>query len=245
MARTGRLLRRGKRMRKQALIVRGGWPGHDPVAATDVFIPALEDAGFHLDIEDTPEVYADATAMSRYDLVVQCMTLGSATVDEVAGLRDAVAAGTGLAGWHGGLIDSFRASTDYLQLVGAQFAAHPHAPKDRGSIDVEAYRDYTVNFTPAGAEHPATQGMQDFKVSTEQYWVLADQLNEVLADCLLVPGKGDEWPRAVTMPVVWTRQWGKGRIFATSLGHTVEVLQLPQVRDIVERGMAWAARTRD
>ena len=58
MARTGRLLRRGKRMRKQALMVRGGWPGHDPVAATDVFIPTLEDAGFHLDIEGDPPFVA-------------------------------------------------------------------------------------------------------------------------------------------------------------------------------------------
>jgi type 1 glutamine amidotransferase len=229
-------------MRKQALIVRGGWPGHDPVRATEVFLPALEAAGFNLDIEDTPEIYADAAAMSRYNLIVQSLTLGSATVDEVAGLRDAVAAGAGFAGWHGGIIDSFRTATDYLQLVGAQFAAHPHAPQDRGSLDVEAYREYTVRFTAIGREHEITAGIADFDVLTEQYWVLKDELNEVLADCELVPGEGDEWPRPVTMPVVWTRTWGEGRIFVTSLGHTVDVLELPQVREIVERGMLWAAR---
>ena len=242
MAHTGGKLRRGNRMRKQALVVRGGWPGHDPVAATEVFIPALEEAGFHLDIEDTPEVYADAGVMSRYNLVVQCMTLGSATVDEVEGLRKAVAAGAGFAGWHGGIIDSFRLSTDYLQLVGAQFAAHPHAPADRGSVDVEAYRHYTVRFNEAAREHPITQGMQDFDLTTEQYWVLTDDLNEVLADCVLEPGEGDEWPRASVMPVVWTRQWGTGRIFVTSIGHTVDALTLPPVRSIVERGLLWAAR---
>lgn len=229
-------------MRKQALIVRGGWAGHDPVRATEVFIPGLEAAGFDLDIEDTPEIYADAAAMSRYDLVVQCVTIGSATVDEVEGLRQAIAAGAGFAGWHGGIIDSFRASTDYLQLVGAQFAAHPHAPADRGRTDVEAYRDYKVRFTQAGSAHPVTEGMSDFDVSTEQYWVLTDDLIDVLADCVLVPGEGDEWPAPVTMPVVWTRRWGAGRIFVTSLGHTVDVLVLPEVRAIVERGMLWAAR---
>lgn len=229
-------------MRKKCLIVRGGWEGHAPVAATDLFIPALEAAGFDLDVEDTPEVYADSSAMSRYDLVVQCMTMGSATVDEVTGLREAVAAGTGLMGWHGGLIDSFRASPDYLQLVGAQFAAHPHAPADRGRIDVEAYRQYAVRFTEAGLTHAATEGMRDFDVLTEQYWILADTLNTVLADCVLVPGPDDEWPAPVTMPVVWTRQWGAGRIFATSLGHTVEVLADSRVRPIIERAMVWAAR---
>jgi len=229
-------------MGKRGLIVRGGWEGHAPVAATEVFIPSLESAGFELDIEDTPEIYADAKAMGRYDLVVQCLTLGSATVDEVEGLRRAVAAGVGFAGWHGGIIDSFRASTEYLQLVGAQFAAHPHAPEDRGRIDVEPYRDYTVHITEAGSEHPVTSAMEDFDVRTEQYWVLADGLIEVLADCVLVPGDGDEWPDPVTMPVVWTRTWGAGRIFATSLGHTVDVLEQPTVRSLVERGMMWAAR---
>lgn len=229
-------------MGKRGLIVRGGWEGHDPVAATEVFVPALESAGFELDFEDTPEIYADASAMSRYDLVVQCLTMTSATVDEVEGLRQAVASGAGLMGWHGGIIDSFRASTDYLQLVGAQFAAHPHAPQDRGRNDVEPYRDYTVHITEAGSEHIVTRTMEDFDVRTEQYWILTDSLIEVLADCVLVPGEGDEWLEPVTMPVVWTRRWGAGRIFATSLGHTVEVLEEPVVRSLIERGMMWAAR---
>lgn len=207
-----------------------------------MFIPMLESAGFELDIEDTPEVYADATSMAHYDLVVQCLTLGSATVDEVDGLRKAVAAGAGFAGWHGGIIDSFRASTDYLQLVGAQFAAHPHAPEDRGRTDVEPYRDYTVRITPAGAEHEITRTMRDFDVRTEQYWVLVDSLIDVLADCVLVPGEGDEWPEPVTMPVAWTRRWGSGHIFATSLGHTVDILKEPTVHSLVERGMMWASR---
>ena len=229
-------------MTKECLVVRGGWSGHDPIAATDLFIPGLREAGFFVDIEDTPEIYADRVAMSRYDLIVQCVTMGSATVDEVSGLRHTVAQGAGLAGWHGGLIDSFRPSTDYLQLVGAQFAAHPHAPADRGRTDVEAYRNYTVHVTEAGAAHPITSELTDFDLFTEQYWVLDDGLNELLATCELEPGDGDEWPRPVTMPVVWTRQWGAGRIFATSIGHTVEVLKNPTVQGIVERGMAWAAR---
>jgi len=207
-----------------------------------LFIPALEAANFVIDTEDTPEIYADPVAMARYDLIVQCFTLGSATVDEVAGVRAAVAAGAGFGGWHGGLIDSFRASTDYLQFTGAQFAAHPHEAADRGRTDIEAYRSYTVHVSPQGAEHPIMQGVKDFDLFTEQYWVLTDDLNEVLATCELVPGDGDEWPRPATMPVFWTRQWGAGRIFATSLGHTVDVLEIPVVRGVIERGLVWAAR---
>lgn len=205
-------------------------------------MPKLEDQGFSIDVEDTPEIYADARTMARYDLIVQCVTMGSATVDEVEGLRRAVAAGAGLAGWHGGLIDSFRNSADYLQLVGGQFAAHPHTPEDRGHIDREPYRDYTVHFTQAAASHPITEGMADFAIHTEQYWVLTDTHNRVLATCELEPLEGDEWDETLTMPVAWTRQWGKGRIFTTTLGHTVDTLREPPVTELIERGMAWAAR---
>ncbi|MFN3866351.1 MAG: ThuA domain-containing protein [Demequina sp.] len=229
-------------MSKLCLIVRGGWAGHDPVGSTELFIPTLEDMGFSLDIEDTPEVYADARTMERYDLIVQCVTMGSATVDEVEGLRRAVAAGAGLAGWHGGLIDSYRNATDYLQLMGAQFAAHPHAPEDRGHTDREPYRDYTVHFTEAGSAHPITEGMADFDIRTEQYWVLTDSHNRVLATTQMVPGEGDEWDEPLTMPVAWTRQWGEGRIFTTTLGHTLDVLWRPEVNQLIERGMDWAAR---
>lgn len=229
-------------MSRLCLIVRGGWPGHDPVAATDHFIPTLEKLGFSYDVEDTPEIYADAAVMSRYDLIVQSVTMGSATVDEVDGLRDAVAQGAGLAGWHGGLIDSYRNSPDYLQLVGAQFAAHPHAGANRGRTDVEPYREYTVRVTEPGRQHPITSGMDNFDVFTEQYWVLTDSHNQVLLDCELTPDSGDEWNEPLTMPLAWTRQWGAGRIFAVTLGHTLDVLERPEVAGVIERGMDWAAR---
>ncbi|WP_061961771.1 ThuA domain-containing protein [Demequina flava] len=229
-------------MSRLCLIVRGGWPGHDPVASTEKFIPVLENLGFSLDIEDTPEVYADASAMARYDLIVQSVTMGSATVDEVAGLRAAVAAGAGLTGWHGGLIDSYRNSAEYLHLTGAQFAAHPPAGVDRGRTDVEPYRSYTVTPTAEGAQHPITSGMEAFDITTEHYWVLTDPHNRVLLTSVLSPDAEDEWDEPVTMPVAWTRQWGKGRIFATTLGHTLDVLDRPDVHGLIERGLDWAAR---
>ena len=110
-----------------AIVVRGGWEGHVPVEATDMFIPHLRAGGFEVRVFDSPAPYADGALMATVDLVVQCMTLGSIGDEEIAGLRAAVAAGTGLAGWHGGMVDSYRASSDYLQLVGAQFASHPAA----------------------------------------------------------------------------------------------------------------------
>jgi len=49
---------------RRALIVRGGWDGHQPVAATDLFIPYLAEQGFAVRVEDSPAPYADAGLMA-------------------------------------------------------------------------------------------------------------------------------------------------------------------------------------
>ena len=229
--------------RRRALVVRGGWFGHQPVEATDLFVPHLQAHGFQVDLHDSPAPYADAAYMAGVDLVVQCMTMSTIERDELAGLRAAVAAGTGMAGWHGGIADSYRNSSDYLQLIGGQFACHPGKhPDERTGEQSDNYVPYRVNLLPEAADHPITQGLSDFDLVTEQYWVLADSYIDVLATTTQAVRPWDEWHRPVPSPAIWTRQWGEGRIFVCTPGHRVEVLQDPTVRTIVERGMLWAAR---
>ena len=230
---------------RTALIVRGGWEGHQPVKATEVFLPFLERNGFGIRIEESPEIYADADAMAATDLIVQSMTMSQITPDQVRGLRAAVEAGTGLAGWHGGIADSYRASSDYLQLVGGQFATHPSKSPEllvEGAPE-NNYLHYTVEITGPGRQHPITAGIEDFELTTEQYWVLHDDLNDVLATTTHPTQPWHPWHRPVTSPAVWTRLWGRGRIVVATPRHTPEVLEHPSVRTIIERGMLWATRT--
>src|SRR5579864_662214 len=112
-------------MAMRALIVRGGWEGHQPIEATDLFIPFLQSNGFAIRIEGSPSVYADAAFMQSVDLIVQCNTMATIDAASLNGLRAAIEAGTGMAGWHGGIADSYRNSSDYLHLIGGQFACHP------------------------------------------------------------------------------------------------------------------------
>lgn len=229
---------------RHALVVRGGWTGHQPVETTDEFIPFLRENGFTVRIEDeSTKVYADVDYLAGVDLVLQCMTMTTIEKEELAGLTAAVANGTGLAGWHGGIADSYRNSAAYLHLIGAQFAAHPAKPAadrvgDRTDNDVAHH----VRILPAGREHPITAGIDDFELSTEQYWVLTDPYLDVLATTTRVAEPEDPWNRPVTSPAVWTRQWGRGRMFVCTPGHEVRVLRDPNVRTIVERGLLWAAR---
>ena len=228
----------------KALIVRGGWDGHRPVESTELFVPFLIENGYEVRIEESPAVYADAAVMAATDLIVQCVTMSEITAEQVAGLRDAVAAGTGLTGWHGGIADSYRASAGYLHLVGGQFVTHPSkAPELVVGDGADSYLEYLVSVTAAGRTHPVTAGLADFSLTTEQYWVLHDDLCDVLATTTHPAEEWQPWHRPVTSPAVWSRQWGRGRIVVTTPGHSPEVLEDPSVRTIIERGMLWATRT--
>jgi type 1 glutamine amidotransferase len=228
---------------KSALVVRGGWDGHQPVEATELFIPHLQAHGFDVRVEESPKIYSDSGYMASVDLVMQCMTMSTIKSEEFEGLRTAVENGTGLAGWHGGIADSYRNTSDYLHLIGGQFACHPGKhPDERTGEQADNYVPYTVNMLPAAADHPITQGIEDFDLVTEQYWVLSDDYIDVLATTTLKVREWDPWHREVTSPAIWTRQWGKGRIFVSTPGHRVEILQDINVRTITERGLLWASR---
>ncbi|MEJ3651810.1 ThuA domain-containing protein [Actinomycetes bacterium KLBMP 9759] len=228
---------------RQALVVRGGWEGHHPVEATDEFVPHLKEHGFTVRIEESPAVYADSAYMATVDLIVQCVTMSTIEHDELAGLIAAVENGTGLAGWHGGIADSYRSSSDYLHLIGGQFACHPgKAPAERKGEQADNFVPYRVEMLPAAADHPITQGIGDFDLVTEQYWVLADDYVDVLATTTQAVREWDPWHRPVTSPAIWTRQWGKGRVFVCTPGHDMDVVRDRNVTTIIERGMLWASR---
>jgi len=227
-----------------ALVVRGGWNGHRPVEATELFIPFLREHNYHVRIEGSPDVYADAAVLASTDLIVQSVTMSEISTEALAGLREAIRVGTGFVGWHGGIVDSYRNSSDYLQLVGGQFVAHPsNAPELCGGEESDNFLKHSVDFTTLGRQHPVTSGLEDFVLRTEQYWVLHDDLNDVLATTSHLAPPWHPWRRQIVSPAVWTRQWGEGRILVATPGHSLDVLQHPTVRTIIERGMLWASRT--
>jgi type 1 glutamine amidotransferase len=227
---------------RHALVVRGGWSGHHPVETTELFIPFLHQHGFSVRIEESPQIYADLDYMPTVDLIVQSMSRSAIETNQFRGLQAAVEAGAGMAGWHGGIVASYPNTAPYLQMIGAQFVAHPgKQPDDRTGEQSDSYVPHTVNITALGRQHPITQGIADFDLVTEQYWVLHDDYLDVLATTTQAVRPWDPWHRPVISPVIWTRQWGMGRIFVSTPGHEVEILQDPNVRIITERGLLWAA----
>ena len=215
-------------MTKSALFVWGGWEGHQPKQAIDIFVPLIAAAGYEVEVRDTLDAYLDTEHLRTFNLITQVWTMGTITPEQERGLLDAVAAGVGFGGWHGGMCDAFRNNTNYQFMTGGQWVAHP------GNII-----DYRVNITDHNDS--ITAGLPDFDMHSEQYYLHVDPANQVLATTTF-SGQHAPWIDGVVMPVVWKKHWGQGKVFYTSLGHQAHDLEGPEACEIVRRGLLWASR---
>jgi uncharacterized protein len=146
------------RSERHALVVRGGWSGHQPVETSEMFVPFLEEHGFSVRIEESPQIYANVDYMPMVDLIVQAMSMSTIELDQFLGLRAAVEAGAGMAGWHGGMVASYKNTTQYLHMMGAQFAEHPgkHPGRAHGRPvrQLHAAHDQHHRIRPTAPDHP-------------------------------------------------------------------------------------------
>lgn len=217
-------------MKQKALIVYGGWDGHEPKEVSEIFHKILENENFDVEVSDTLDAYADVEKLKELDLIVPHWTMGEIKKEYVSNISEAVISGVGLAGCHGGMCDSFRNNVDWQFMTGGNWVAHP------GNDGVE----YMVNIKHSSS--PLLEGMEDFKVISEQYYLHVDPAVEVLATTRFPVVDGPHsFNKAVDMPVVWTKRWGLGRVFYNSLGHVANIVAMPEVTEIMRRGFLWSA----
>lgn len=217
-------------MKKRALLFYGGWEGHEPKQVAHYLKNILEEEQFEVELTDSLDFLEEAE-LDSYDLIIPNWTQGTITDAALEALMKAVENGTGLAGLHGGMGDSFRMATDYQFMVGGQWVAHP------GNDGIR----YTVHIV--NENDPLTDGMIDFEVISEQYYLHVDPAVTIHATTSFPITEGphaDNGP--IDMPVVWTKKWGKGSVYYCSLGHVLEVVKMPEVTELMRKGMVWAAR---
>lgn len=216
---------------RSALIVRGGWEGHEPKQCVDLFKPWMEEQNFKIHESTTLDIYLDKEIMASVDVIIQIFTMSTITEEQEKALLGTVSSGAGLAGWHGGLGDAFRNNTEYQFMVGGQWVAHP------GGII-----DYEVNITDHS--DPVTKGIPDFKMKSEQYYMHVDPNNQVLATTRF-NGDHAPWIDGCIMPVVWKKMYGKGRVFYSSIGHVAnDYINSPEAMEIMKRGILWASESK-
>jgi uncharacterized protein len=211
---------------KKVLFVWGGWMGHEPDKCRDIFVPWMQSEGAQVTVSDTLDSYVNMN-LKELDLIVQTWTMGQISGPQERALLAAVKSGVGIAGWHGGLGDSFRNNTEYQFMVGGQWVAHPG-----GVID------YRVNITDH--KDPVTAGLSDFDMHSEQYYVHVDPNVKVLVTTTF-SDKVASWIGGNVVPVVWKKAYGNGRVFYSSLGHVAVDYNVPQALEIQKRGIRWAS----
>ena len=205
----------------KALVVYGGWAGHEPEKVGPLLAKVLADRGVEVATSETLDAFNELDPLLELDLIVPCWTMGKLTGEQGGSLCEAVRQGVGIAGVHGGMGDAFREHTEYQFMVGGQFVAHPG-----GQVD---YRVHVVD-----RADPITAGIDDFDFHSEQYYLHVDPSNHVLATTTVELN-------GCIMPVVWKRMYGKGRVFYCSLGHVAKEFDVPELMTITTRGMLWAA----
>jgi type 1 glutamine amidotransferase len=219
-------------VKRKALILCGGWDGHEPKLITERFRKFLESEDFEVSVSETVEVTRDLQFLKEQDLFIPVWTMCTEKLDYgyFEPLLEAIGSGVGLAGCHGGMCDAFRSSIEYQFLTGANWVAHP------GCDGVK----YRVNIV--SKSNPLTEGIEDFDVCSEQYYLHVDPANEVLATTRFPTEKWYHTANGeVDVPQVWTRRWGWGRVFYNALGHHNDVFDIPEAWELMKRGMLWAA----
>lgn len=214
---------------KKALIVYGGWEGHDPKAVADIFEDILKKENFTVDKSNTLDSFLGD--LSDYDLLIPIWTMGKLTAEMEKNVLAAVNNGVGLAGCHGGMCDAFRENTDWQFMTGSQWVAHP------GGNTVT----YTVTITDKMS--PLTKDIEDFSLTSEQYYIHVDPAVKVYATTLFTNSSSPNAANGdIVLPVVYTKFWGKGKVYYNSLGHNRFIFDIPQVRELMRRGFIYAAR---
>ncbi len=246
--------------KKKAFIFYGGWEGHEPDKESARFQRWLEEENFEVTRVDSFARCEDKEYMKSFDLIVPCWTQGEMEDRCCFGISEAVADGTGLAGVHGGMCDSFRWSVEWQFMTGSQWVSHPgdhllhHMSKlseenikyinenyPENSAPGAFQRNYKVEFKK-NSTSPIIAGLQDFEVHTEQYYLHVDPSIDVLATTRVDSEGWHDSNGYVDMPVIYTKHWGKGRVFYSSLGHQDNILEIPEVEVFTRRGFLWAAR---
>ena len=245
-------------MTKKAFIFYGGWDGHEPEKVSKRYQDMLESEGFEVIREPSMERLGDEEFLKSQDLIVPLWTQGQMEDRYAFHISTAVESGVGIAGNHGGMCDAFRWNIEWQFMTGSQWVSHPgdtwyhhisdlspenleyvtkYYPNPEGAFET----DYRVNIK-RGAASPIVEGLEDFDVRSEQYYLHLDPSVNVLATTLVNTVGPHSANGPVQMPVCYTKLWGKGRVFYLSLGHVDKIFEIPQVAEMTKRGILWAAR---
>lgn len=229
----------------QALIITGQ-NGHDWRATTPVLRKLLEETG-RFEVRVTEEFRgAGAETLAPYDVVVLNYYDGNKPAlrwgeGAETALLNFVRGGKGLVVYHFSTA-AFNGWTEFEKMCGANWRPNNghHSPR----------HDFTVQIKDSG--HPITRGLPgSFPQGNDELYAnlkwQAEGSFHVLATAwddhsLYHPVEKQPLPGAgLNQPVLWTVDYGSGRVFVTALGHDPDAMKMPGFVTTLVRGTEWAA----
>lgn len=221
-------VKEGRDVGIKALIVTGvDHPAHNWRETTPTLVRLLEaDKRIVVRVVEDPYML-DSHALHRYDVVIiHFMNWDEPSPGLLArqNIKRFVGQGKGLVLIHFAC-GAWRDWDEFIELAGRVWdpKLRPHDPRGKFTVEI-------VN-----KDHPITIGMQSFETDDELYTCLSgDRKIEVLAEAR---SKVD----GLKYPIAFVLNYGAGRVFQCTLGHDVKALSVPQVGELLRRGVLWAS----
>jgi type 1 glutamine amidotransferase len=163
--------------------------------------------------------------IKRYDTIVSYSVGAKTSNDNINSLLNAVS-GTnlnykgnpvGFVGIHGATT-SFQDNEEYKKMIGASFITHP----DFGPIYY-----FKVN-----KDHAITKNIDDFQLPDELYLFTIHSDFNTLISCNY---------EDIVRPIAWYKYYRKGRIFYLALGHGIEQINNPILKELIINGINWTS----
>ena len=204
---------------------------HDSIPTAEKIIAELgkESGAFTVDYAHTDEelqAKTTAQALAGYDGVFFAQTTGDLPLADREAFVAWVKAGHAFMGMHSAS-DTFHGYVPFTSMIGGEFDHHGEQA--------------TVKVTVDDPKNPATKDLQSgFEVHDEIYLFKNFSRDDV--HMLLSLDKQPNTGEAGFYPIAWCRDFGKGRVFYTALGHRDDVIESAWYRKHLLGGMLWALR---
>ena len=160
-------------------------------------------------IKDMLALKMSADALQQYDAVIFANTTGDLPLPDKQAFLDWIKSGKGFVGMHAAA-DTFHGFAGYLDMLVAEFKTHA------AQLEVQP-----INQDP---QCPACAHLgKDWKVFDEIYQM--QKFDPAKVHGLLTLDKRPDVrdPSPGVFPIAWCKEYGKGRVFYTSLGHREDV----------------------
>jgi uncharacterized protein len=147
----------------------------------------------------------------------------AATAEQLAGIQKFLERGGGYVPLH---YTTRNDNPEFLNLVGADFNGHP------------PFGPFTIRV--ADPDHPITRGLSTIEIEDECYRSKFPDRSALRV--LQTSHHPDPEAKIDGEPSSWVREIGQGRLFYSALGHDHRVWPHPVLRELLTRGIRWAAK---